>query len=241
MRSEPSSPPCQLTVVIPVFNEIKTLPEIVQRVQALPLDKEIIVVDNASTDGTREFVRDLEGVRKLFQPENRGRGSSVRKGVEMATGEYTAIQDADREYFPEDLVPMLAIARERGADAVYGSRVLGGRKTNYYSYYLGIRFLTSAINVLCGAHLTDAGTALKMVRTRLLQQVEQRCSGFDWDFEITTKLCLANARIVEYAARYQPRTHQEGKKITAWDGLPSLKAIIWSWAAFRPERIMDST
>ena len=224
---------CELTIVIPVFNEIETLPEIIRRVRALPVDKEIIVVDNASTDGTREFVKSLEDVRKIFQPRNLGRGSSVRRGIELATGEYTTIHDADLEYWPEDLVHMLALAHSDGADAVYGSRVLGGRKTNYYSYYLGTRFLTGVINVLCGARLTDAGTALKMVRTNLLQQIEQRYSGFDWDFEITTKLCLADAKIVEYAARYQPRTHAEGKKITALDGLPSLRAIVWSWAAVR--------
>jgi glycosyltransferase involved in cell wall biosynthesis len=226
-------PSCELTVIIPVLNEIKTLPEIVRRVQALCLDKEIIIVDNVSTDGTREFVKSLEGVRKVFQPKNLGRGASVRKGIELATGEYTVIHDADLEYHPEDLVHMLALAKSNGADAVYGSRVLGGRKTNYYSYYLGTVFLTSVINVLCGARLTDAGTALKMARTGLLQRIEQQCNGFDWDFEITTKLCLAGVEIVEYAARYRPRTHREGKKITALNGLPSLRAILWSWVAAR--------
>ena len=123
---------CELTIVIPVFNEIKTLPEIVRRVQALSLDKEIIIVDNVSTDGTREFVKSLEGVQKVFQPRNLGRGASVRRGIALATGEYTAIHDADLEYCPEDLLHMLALAKSNGADAVYGSRVLGGRKTNYY-------------------------------------------------------------------------------------------------------------
>jgi dolichol-phosphate mannosyltransferase len=223
----------ELSVIIPVLNEIGTLPEIIQRVQALPISKEIIVVDNGSTDGTREFLGGLDGVRKVFQPKNLGRGTSVRRGIELATGEYTAIHDADLEYCPEDLVQMLAIARNQRADVVYGSRVLGGRKTNYFTYYLAIRFLTSLINTLCGAHLTDAGTALKMVRTSLFQKIEQRCSGFEWDFEVTTKLCLTNAKVVEYAARYRPRTHQEGKKLTALDGFPSLWAILWSWATFR--------
>ena len=228
-----TGPRCELTIVVPVYNEAATLLQIVQRVRALPIDKEVIVVDNDSTDGTRELVEGLEGVRKVLQPRNLGRGSSVRRGIGLATGKYTVCQDADLEYFPEDLVPMLELARSADADAVYGSRVLGGRKTNYYSYYVGVRGLTTLINGLCGAHLTDAATALKMVRTEIFQQLHTRCVGFDWDFEMSTRLCLTGARIVEYAARYRPRTHQEGKKLTVMDGLPSLWAIVRSWAEVR--------
>ncbi len=214
--------------MIPVFNEKNTILTILEQVSKLTMSKEVIVVDNCSTDGTRELL--LNNKHKIdnliLQRINLGKGNSVRAAISSARGEYAVIQDADLEYDPQSFYAMLKRIEEGGCDAVYGSRVLGGKKTRYASYYMGVRILTLMINFLFGANLSDSATTYKMVRTEALKKIPLKCNGFDLDFELTLQLCKRTRGIAEIPVSYTPRTFSEGKKIRAWDGLISMYVIL---------------
>lgn len=217
----------RLSVVMCVYNEKDTVLTVLRKVQAVPVEKEIIIVDNCSTDGTRELLQQLDGqVRVLYQPQNLGKGSSIRRALAEARGEFVLIQDADLEYDPADYPGLLACAERTRADAVYGSRVLGGRNTLYLKYYYGVRLLTWLTNWLYRARLTDVATACKMVRTDVARRLPLRCRGFDLDFELTNKLCREGFRVVEVPVSYRPRSFAEGKKIRSKDGLLALWTIL---------------
>ena len=216
-----------LTIAMCVYNEKDTVLRVFRKVQAVPIEKEIIVVDNGSTDGTRELLQQLNGeATVIFHPRNLGKGASIRTAIAHATGTYVLIQDADLEYDPAEYPKLLACAEQTGADAVYGSRVLGGRKTRYLSYYGGVRLLTWLTNLLFRARLTDVATACKMVRTEVVKQLPLRASGFDLDFELTNQLCKRGYRVQEIPISYRPRSFAEGKKIRAKDGLLGLWIIV---------------
>ena len=223
----------KLSIIICVYNERETIQTVLERVREVDLgpgwEKEIIVVDNFSTDGTREFLQELglPDVRVIFHPRNLGKGTSVRTGLAHATGDYAIIQDADLEYDPGEYHLFLErIGSERPA-AVYGSRTMGGRAVyKYVTNYLGVRFLTWLTNLLYGARLTDVATGAKMVRLDVARSLNLTGAGFDLDFELTDKLLRAGHRIVEVPITYRPRTIAEGKKIRPWDGLWALKVII---------------
>ncbi|NLE45314.1 MAG: glycosyltransferase family 2 protein [Chloroflexi bacterium] len=223
----------RLSIIICVYNERATLPTVLESVQKVDLgsqwEKEVIIVDNCSTDGTREYLRgvDMPSTRIIFHPENLGKGTSVRTAIDHCTGDYMIIQDADLEYDPGDYHLFLqVVAREQPA-AVYGSRTLGGRAVyEYVANYLGVRFLTALTNLLYGAHLTDVATAAKMVRRDVLKSLNLTGTGFDLDFELTDKILRAGHEIVEVPIHYRPRTVAEGKKIRALDGLWALRIII---------------
>lgn len=223
----------KLSVIICVYNERDTLPTVLEKVRRTDLgggwDKEIIVVDNFSTDGTREMLQelDLPGVQALFHPRNLGKGSSVRTGVGHCTGDYAIIQDADLEYDPTEYHKFLELAAARKPAAVYGSRTLGGRAVyKYAANYLGVRFLTALTNLLYGAHLTDVATGAKMLRTDVFRSLRLAGTGFDLDFELTCKILRLGHEILEVPITYRPRTIAEGKKIRPWDGLWALKVIV---------------
>jgi len=223
----------KLSIIICVYNERDTILTVLDRVRAVDLgpgwEKEVIVVDNFSTDGTRELVQGLNqaDVLVVFHPRNLGKGTSIRTGIAHCTGDYAVIQDADLEYDPAEYSLFLErIANEHPA-AIYGSRTLGGRAVyKYVANYLGVFFLTWLTNLLYGARLTDVATAAKMVRGDVLKSLDLTGAGFDLDFELTDKILRAGHEIIEVPITYHPRTIAEGKKIRPWDGLGALKVII---------------
>ena len=216
-----------------VYNEAATALTVIDRVRAAPLSdgwsKEIIVVDNFSTDGTREQLHHLTypDVRVIFHPRNLGKGASVRTGFREASGEYGVIQDADFEYDPQELALFTAKASETGAAAVFGSRTLGGRHIYKYAQnYWGVRLLTAMTNLLFGGRLSDVAVATKMVKVKVFQALNLQGSAFDLDFELPCALLKRNYSIVEVPVSYQPRTIEEGKKIRWTDGLHAMWVIL---------------
>ena len=223
-----------LSIVMCVYNERASVLPVLDRVRAVrPIEgwaKEIIVVDNCSTDGTRELLQSLSApdVRIIYHERNRGKGASVRTGFREASGDYVVIQDADFEYDPAELTLFMAKAAEIGADAVFGSRTLGGRAIyKYRQNYWGVLGLTAITNLLYGGRLSDVAVGTKMVKRDVFQALNLRGSGFDLDFELPCKLLKRGYRIVEIPISYRPRTVAEGKKIRAVeDGLRALRVIL---------------
>ena len=223
----------KLSIIVPVYNERLTILEILQRVQKADIgpdwEKQIIVVDNCSTDGTRDLLLDYDAdnVQIIMQTENRGKGHSVRTAIPLCIGDYTITQDADLEYDPREYVKLLEHALVNKLDVVYGSRVLGGKYYhNYRLNYWVVRGLTYLTNMLFGASFTDVATNYKLVRTELLKSLKLQSSGFDLDFEISNKLALITDKIDEVSIAYEPRTYAEGKKIGLIDGLLALWVIV---------------
>jgi len=223
----------KLSVIICVYNEKDTILEILKRVQLADLgldwEKEIIIIDNFSTDGTRDLLQTItaENVKIVLQPSNQGKGNSIRTAIPLCTGDYTITQDADLEYHPRQYKNLLHKALDQNLDVVYGSRVLGDRR--YHSYaanYWAVRFLTFLTNLLFRSAYTDVATNYKLVRTSLLKALQLRCTGFDLDFEISNKLAMRTKKIAEVPIEFEPRTYSEGKKIHALDGLQALLVIL---------------
>ncbi len=220
----------KLTVILPVYNERENLPHVLPRVQALDLDKEIVIVDNCSTDGTWEWLLQLDepGVRVVLQPENYLKGTSVRKGIELAQGEYCVVQDADQEYDPEEIPGLLSVAEGQPADAVFGSRFLtpgqGAARGGWHAF--GRNRLNDLFRVLYWNRATDIATCYKLVRTDVLRSLRLRSAGFDLDYEIAAKLAKRGHRIVEVPVTYRARTAAEGKKLTWRDGVPAALALL---------------
>lgn len=223
----------KLSIIVCVYNEKATIQEVLRRIQAVDygpeVETEILVVDNCSTDGTRELLQELRApnLRVILQPRNMGKGMSVRTAVEHLTGDYGVIQDADLEYDPGELPKLLVEALKFDAAAVFGSRVLGGHARYKYRYaYLGVRVMTKITNRLFGSRLTDVATAIKMVRADVFKSLNLVCTGFDLDFELVDKLLLAGHTIREVAIDYAPRSYEEGKKIRVSDGLRGILIMI---------------
>jgi len=216
-----------LSVVIPCYNESRTVEGLLRKVRELPLQTEIVVVDDGSTDGTREILSRLnaEGVvdRLVLQPENRGKGAALRTGFAAATGDVVVVQDADLEYDPAELPGLLQPILQGKADAVYGSRFLGGpHRVHLFWHYVGNKVLTLLSNVLTDLNLTDMETCYKMVRRDLLVTLPLRCDRFGIEPELTARLAQAGARIYEAPISYHGRSYDEGKKIGWKDGVAAL-------------------
>ena len=223
----------KLSTIICVYNERDTVLTILEQVRSVDLgpgwEKEVIIVDNFSTDGTRELLQglDMPDVEIIFHPRNLGKGTSVRTGIAHCTGDYAVIQDADLEYDPAEYPLLLEQIANEHPTAIYGSRTLGRRAVyEYATNYLGVRLLTWLTNLLYGTRLTDVATGAKMVRVDVLKSLRLTGSGFDLDFELTDKILRAGHKIIEVPIAYRPRTIAEGKKIRPWDGLWALKVII---------------
>jgi len=221
----------KLSVVIPAYNEERTLAEVVARVRAVTFpgwEKEIVVVDDGSTDGTAKVIAALAGPDLVASSErrNRGKGAALRRGIQAATGDVVVVQDADLEYDPDDLPALLGRLVSAKAGAVYGSRILGRNSRSYFSYYWGGRLLTAIFNMLYGERLTDLTTCYKMLRRDEALGLGLECDGFEFCEEVTARLVRRGLRIVEVPIRYAPRSIKEGKKIRWHDGLTAVWTML---------------
>lgn len=219
----------KLSVIICCYNEAATIADVIEKTRRVDLganwEREIIVVDNYSTDGTRELLRGIDesDTTVIFHESNLGKGASIRTAIAAMSGDYMIIQDADSEYDPAEHVNFCRTADNTGAAAIFGSRVLGGEVRYRYAHaYLGVRILTTMTNILFGGKLTDVATATKMVRADVVQSLNLTCSGFDLDFELPDKILLSGNEVLEIPIKYDPRTYAEGKKIRSGDGLRAL-------------------
>ncbi len=218
-----------VSVVMPVFNERETIGEVLRRLDEVPLDLEVIVVDDCSTDGTRELLKELEashGLTVLYHGKNMGKGAAVRKGLQVITGDVVVIQDADLEYLPSEYPILLRPILMGQADVVYGSRFLGTHRVFYFWHYMGNRFLTFLTNLLYNTMLTDMETCLKMFRAEVIRNLSLRSCGFDIEPEITAKVFKGGWRVYETPVSYFGRSYEEGKKIRWKDGLRAIWALV---------------
>ena len=233
----PGTPPTQLpwdrvtlSVVIPAYNEVATAERLLRRVREVPLNLEVIVVDDGSTDGTRDLLRELEGElidQLVFHEHNTGKGAALRTGFGRATGDVVVVQDADLEYDPYEFPILLEPILSGKADAVYGSRFLGGpHRVLFFWHSIGNRVLTLLSNMFTDLNLTDMETCYKMVRTELVQSLPLSANRFGIEPEITARLAQAGARIYELPISYDGRSYAEGKKIGWKDGVSAFWSIL---------------
>lgn len=234
-REEVSAHPCLqcLSVVIPVYNEVETLPILLRQIQAVRLPKEIIVVDDCSTDGTRELLRNWRGnvpIRVFFHEKNQGKGAAIRTGIAQAQGEITVIQDADLEYDPAEYEKLIEPILAGDADVVYGSRFRGDRRrVHFFWHTLGNSFLTLLSNVFTNLNLTDMETGYKVFKTEIIQNIPIRSNRFGFEPEVTAKVAKLRCRIYEVPISYKGRSYLEGKKITWKDGAGAVWTILKYW------------
>ena len=225
-----------VSVIVPVYNEVAHLEELLQAVQASPVPKEIIIVDDGSTDGTREKLQSLapqNDVTIVFHEKNCGKGASIRTALEYARGEYVIIQDSDLEYDPSDYPALLHPLQTGHANVVYGVRP--DRPERGLRFFLGAKFLTHLTNILYRAGIHDEATCYKVFRRSVLQKVKLECQRFEFCPEVTAKLCRMGERIEEVPISYQPRSAVEGKKIRHADGW----LAIWTLIRYRLARMSD--
>ncbi len=213
----------KLTVIIPIYNEASTLGTLLARVQVVPIEKEILVVDDGSDEATKlELEQVVSGkICLITHSENRGKGTAIRTALTKATGDAVIIQDADLEYYPEDYVSLLKVFEENNAQAVYGVRDLRFRSR---LMRWGNQIMTLATNILYGSHLQDMETCYKLVDRQLFQSLNLESRRFEIEAEITAKLLRSGVEILEAPIRYEHR--EEGKKLTPWDGLPTLGKLL---------------
>jgi glycosyltransferase involved in cell wall biosynthesis len=239
----------KLSVVIPVYNEMATIEEILLRVQSVDMDKEIVIVDDYSKDGTRDFLKaladsaqanpaemilpqckkllDTSHIRVLFQEKNQGKGAALRRGFEESIGEIVIIQDADLEYDPSDYHRLVAPIEDGHADVVYGSRFLGGpHRVHLFWHYVGNKFLTMLSDMVTNLNLSDVWTCYKAMRRNVLQAIELKENRFGFEQEITIKIAQGGWPVYETPISYYGRSYAEGKKITWKDGVRALWCIL---------------
>lgn len=225
-------PQMRLSVIIPCYNEAKTICQIVERVKNAPYPaNEIIVVDDGSTDGTREIIKkelEPDGIKTVYHERNMGKGAALRSGIQAATGEVVLIQDADLEYDPNEYPDLLEPILQDKADVVYGSRFMGGRphRVLLFWHMVGNKILTTLSNMFTNLNLTDMETGYKAFRREIIQSITIEEDRFGFEPEITAKVAKLKCRIYEVGISYYGRTYEEGKKIGWKDGLRTLWCVI---------------
>jgi glycosyltransferase involved in cell wall biosynthesis len=224
----------KLSVVIPVYNERETLPEILERIRTVPVATEIILVDDYSRDGSRELLEQLEKgqdpqLKIFFHEQNQGKGAALRTGFQHASGDFVIVQDADLEYDPFDYPKLLAPILEKRADVVYGSRFIGQNHDMSRLHRYGNQFLTRLTNLLFHTSITDMETCYKMFPASVIQKIQIESDRFNFEPEITAKILRLGLKILEVPISYQGRSFQEGKKITWKDGF----SAVWTLLRFR--------
>ena len=218
----------KLSLIIPVYNEAKTILEIIRRVKEAPFEKEIIVVDDSSTDGTASLLKENgEGITVLYHEKNQGKGAAIRTALPQITGEITIIQDADLEYHPSEYPRLIAPILDGVADVVYGSRFQGGtHRVLYFRHFLGNKVVTTLSNMLTDLNLSDMETGYKVFRSEVLKKIKIESNRFGFEPEITAKVAKMGCRIYEVPISYWGRDYSEGKKINWKDGLAAIYWII---------------
>src|SRR5258706_8333072 len=231
-----------LSVIIPVYNEAATFKQLLETVINVPLPKEIVIIDDCSTDGTRELLRSLEKeaaalaygknttIKFFYQEKNQGKGAAIRTGIEQATGDIVIIQDADLEYNPEEYPRVIEPILSGDADVVYGSRFLGERRRVLYFWHrMGNKFLTLLSNIFTNLSLTDMETCYKAFKTDVIKSIPLRSNRFGFEPEITAKVAKLHLNIYEVPISYNERGYDEGKKIGWKDGVSTLYLILKYW------------
>jgi glycosyltransferase involved in cell wall biosynthesis len=219
----------KLSVIIPVYNEVATIQEIIERVKQAPFEKEIIVVDDFSNDGTRELLEKIGGdtIKVLLHASNQGKGAAIRTALPYMSGDITIIQDADLEYDPSEYPRLIAPILERKADVVYGSRFLGGpHRVLFFWHAVGNNFITTLSNMLTNLNLSDMETGYKAFRTEVLKGIKIESNRFGFEPEITAKIAKMGCHIYEVPISYWGRDYSQGKKIKWKDGLAAIYWII---------------
>jgi len=221
----------KISILMPVYNEKRTILDVLELVRVVSLDKEMILVDDFSTDGTRELLKARFGdgsgdIKVFYHDRNRGKGSAIRTALANAAGDYVIVQDADMEYSPSDMVTIAAKAAETGAAAVYGSRFLKTWKVTSAAHFGINKFLTVVTNALFGGSLTDMETCYKMVKTDVMRELDIRSERFEFEPEVTAKLLKRGIKIEEVPVSYRGRGYDEGKKIGWKDGIEAVAALI---------------
>ncbi|MBT3877965.1 MAG: glycosyltransferase family 2 protein [Candidatus Scalindua sp.] len=218
----------KLSIVIPAYNEKDTIDEIVRRVQNVEFEKEIIIVDDYSNDGTRDKIHKISGsnIKKLFHDKNKGKGAALRTGFQHVSGDIVIIQDADLEYNPNEYSNLIEPILDGRADVVYGSRFLGGpHRVSFFWHYVGNKILTTLSNMMTNLILTDMETCYKVFKTEMLKDINIRSNRFGFEPEITAKLAKKKCIIYELPISYSGRAYDEGKKIGWKDGIVALYCI----------------
>ncbi|TAK30287.1 MAG: glycosyltransferase family 2 protein [Chloroflexota bacterium] len=227
---ENPAPGIKISVVMPVYNELKTIREIIARVRAVNIDKEIICIDDASTDGTARILQEEAAagtIRALFHEKNQGKGAAVRTGLRAVTGDFVIIQDADLEYDPEDYYALIRPIVRGKTKVVYGSRFLGEHKAMYFWHAVGNRLVTLLTNILYDSTLTDMETCYKVFPAEIAHRINLKANRWGFDPEITAKIMRMGHRIYEVPVSYTGREFDEGKKLTGWrDVWPVIFTII---------------
>ena len=213
----------EVTVIIPVYNEKNNIETIIRLVERVGLAQEIIVVDDFSVDGTRNFLRKRRGIKTIFHERNRGKGAAIRSGLQIASGDVVIIQDADLEYSPQQYPQLLKPIKEKRTSVVYGSRILG-KGSFLKSSYFANRFLTLLTNILFSSHISDMETCYKVIRTKLLRDLHLISSRFEIEPEITCKILKRKEKIVEIPISYTGR--RKGKKIGVKDGIQAIWNLV---------------
>lgn len=215
----------KVSIIIPVYNEEKTITQIVKRVKALPFEKEIIVVDDGSTDSTREKLKKIKGINTYFHRQNQGKGAAIKTGLKKATGGIIITQDADLEYSPEELPKLIEPIKNGEVEVVYGSRFIS-QKHPFSLFYFGNRFLTHLTSILFLTKISDMETGYKVFKAEVIKPMKIHSNRFDFEPEVTAKILKNKVKLLEIPISYQSRSFKEGKKLTWRDGVVALYKLI---------------